>query len=184
MADTLALEKLFNDVEALFIAEGTNVPNLFGWRIPAQQVIGPRIAWVPGNFGGNAGEDAPARNPGRNPRSLGTFRELFHVVISSEDPTAPEDELAQWKSTRLVFDAWYRAVYLSAHGTYRVLAIEWVTDKMERRFGAALRVTCAIESMVPDEALAVAPVDTVAVITASELDVTDTAQTISADDVP
>lgn len=183
MADILALEKLFTDVSARFVAEDTGATNEFGWRVPAMQVIGARIAWVPGDPSGSAGETGAARNPGRNPRSLATFHELFHVIISAQDPSAPEDEALQYKRTRLLRDAWYRAVYLAARGTFSIKAERWVVDKMERRFGTALLVVCSIQSMVPDEALQGVPADTVAVIATSELDVTET-KTISAADVP
>lgn len=174
MADTLALEKLFGDVVALFAAEGTTCTNLFGWRAPAQQVIGPRIAWVPGDPSGSVGQDGPARNPGRNPRSLRTLHELFTVVISSSDPSDPENELSQYKATRLLRDAWHRAVFLSAPGTFQIRNEAWVMDRNERRFGAAMRIVCEIESMIPDEPLPIAPVDTVADLAIASLDQTDT----------
>lgn len=177
MADTLtlALEKLYNDVVARFVAEGTICDSPFGWRAPAQQQTTlARIAWVPGNPSGGAGKDAPARNPGRNPRSIGTFLELFTVYISASDPTAAENELAQYKATRLLRDAWHRAVYLAAHGTFTIESEDWITGKNERRFGAAMRLVCSIQSMIPDTALQSVPVDTSAVIGLAELNVTET----------
>ena len=183
MADTLALEKLYTDVVALFAADGTSCTHLFGWRAPAQQVIGPRIAWVPGDASGAVGQDGPARNPGRNPRPIGTLHELFQAVVSSSDPSDPENELLQYKATRLLRDAWHRAVYLSAHGTFQIRSEAWVIDKNERRFGTALRIVCEIESMIPDEPLPIAPVDTVAVLALDELDQTDTL-TVSPADAP
>jgi hypothetical protein len=183
MTDTLALEQLYNDVVARFTAEGTTCDNLFGWRVPAQQVLRPRIAWVPGDPSGSVGQDGPARNPGRNPRPIGTLRELFHVIISSSDLTAPENELLQYKATRLLRDAWHRAVYLAARGTFAIQSETWIVDKNERRFGTALRIVCSIESMIPDEPAATAPVDTTAVLTVDALDQTDTL-TVSPADAP
>lgn len=183
MTDTLALEKLYNDVVARFALDGTVCTNAFGWQVPAQQVIGNRIAWVPGDPSGNAGVDAPPRNPGRNPRSLGTLRELFHVIISGSDTSDLNNELLQYKATRLLRDAWHRAVYLSAYGTFQIRAETWLTEKKERRYGTALRVVCELESMVPDEVQTGAPVDTVAVVPVSVLDVTETL-TVSPADAP
>lgn len=182
-SDTLALEKLYADVIDRFAGEGTICDNLFGWRTPQQQVIGPRIVWVPGDAGGSAGEDGPARNPGRNPRPIGTLRELFHVIISASDSSAPENELLQYKATRLLRDAWHRAVYLSARGTFQLKSEGWVIDKNERRFGTALRVVVEIQSMIPDEPLVGVPVDTVALLEITALDATDTL-TVSPADVP
>lgn len=181
-ADTLALEKLYNDVVDRFAGEGTICDNLFGWRIPAQQVIGPRIAWVPGDPSGSAGEDGPARNPGRNPRPIGTLHELFYVVISASDASAPENEFLQYKATRLLRDAWHRAVYLAARGTFQIKSETWVVDKNERRFGSALRVVCTIQSMIPDEPLVGVPVDTVAQLAITSLDATDNLTVSPADE--
>lgn len=165
MATILALPKLFDDVNARFVAEGTGVPNLFGWRKSAQQLAtGKRIVWIPGDTRGSLGAMLPARNPGRNPRPIATLEELFTVEISSNDPTQLEDERAQYQATRELYDAWYRAVYLAARGTFRVLSDEWIVDKKERRFGAAIRVVCAVQAEIPDAPPATAPVDTGAVI--------------------
>lgn len=169
----LALPKLYDDVVARFALEGTNVPNVFGWREPAKQLVGPRIAWIPGDPAGAAGEIVSARNPGRNPRPLATLDELFTVEISSADPTKPEDERGQYQATRVLHDAWYRAVYLAARGTFAIQSVAWITTKKERRYGTALRVVCTIEAMVPDLPLTAAPVDVHADIEVSELDVTE-----------
>lgn len=174
MRDTLALEYLFLAVRARFIAEGTPAENLFGWRVSAQQVVGDRIAWKPGDQTGKAGRSAPARNPGRNPRPIGTLLELFTVEISASDPTAPEDELAQYVAARLLRDAWERAVYLAAHGTYAIESQDWIDSAKERRFGAAMRIVCTIQAVVPDAPLLGAPLDVGAVLTLAELDQTDT----------
>lgn len=183
MADTLALENLYNNVVARFTAEGTSCSNSFGWREPDKQMTASRIVWVPGDPSGNAGQDGPARNPGNNPRSLGTLNELFHVIISSNDPTDPTNELKQYKATRLLRDAWHRAVYLAARGTFAIQSEAWLIDKKVARFGTALRIVVAIQSMIPDEPLETAPVDTVADITVDDLDQTETL-TVSATDTP
>jgi hypothetical protein len=172
MTDTLALERLYDDVSARFIAEGTDAPNVFGWRSRSlQREDGKsRIAWIPGDPSGNAGSEAPARQPGRNPRPIATFAELFTVEIIGVDPNAGEDERAQWKATRLLRDAWYRAVYLAARGTFAIKSEVWLVDKTQRRFGTMLRIVATIDSMVPDEPLASAPLKTRAVLELDELD--------------
>lgn len=161
MADILALEKLFDDVSARFASESTNAVNVFGWKAPAHQLTSNRIAWVPGAPSGALGDDAPARNPGRNPRPIATLLEQFHVVISASDGTAPEDERAQYHATRVLRDAWQRACYLAAHGTFGIKSQQWLVDKTQRRFGAAIVAVCWIEAMVPD---AVVPVPDDAIV--------------------
>jgi hypothetical protein len=174
MTDTLALEQVFDAVVSRFAGEGTNADNYFGWRAPAQQKLRDRLVWIPGDPGGRAGKDAPPRNPGRNPRPIGTFQELCTIEISASDATDPENERLQWKATRLLRDAWHRAVYLAAHGTFQILDESWILTQKERRFGTALRVLLSIESMIPDAPLLSAPVNTVAVIEVDDLNVAET----------
>jgi hypothetical protein len=180
MTDTLALEKLYQDVQVQFAQDGTTAVQPFGWRVTAQQVVAPRITWQPGDPSGSLGRMDPPRNPGRNPRPLGTLRELFTCTISAQDPGDPENEAAQYKATRLLFDAWYRAVYLAAVGTFTVERTDWIIEKNERRFGTAIRVIGSIQAMIPDAELQGVPVDTRAVIAVSELNVTETQTPIAA----
>jgi hypothetical protein len=186
MADMFALDSLYADVKARFAAESPSAPVYmpFGWREPSKSYSGSRIAWVPGDPSGNLGRVGPAKHPGRNPRPLATLFELFHCVISANDLTAPENELAQYRAVRFLYDAWVRAVYLAARGTFTIDSASWDVDfQNERRFGASLIVTCSIQAMVPDAAFEGVPVGAEAVIQVSELDVTEQ-QTISAADVP
>lgn len=155
MADVLALELLFDSVVARFAAEVAPgvapVPNLFGWRDPAQKLTtGARILWIPGNPNGDLGSLLPATQPGRNPRSIATLAELFTVEILAHDAAALENERAQYHATRLLFDAWLRAVYLAMPGRVALVTNEWITDRKERRFGAAIRAVCTVSAMVPD----------------------------------
>lgn len=200
MATILALEKLYTDCVTRFGAEGTfgttpsgpaaaAAANPFGWRETARQGGATnRIVWVPGDDAqGNLGALDPPRYPGRiDPgRPLGTLDELFTCYISAADGAALQtNELAQYKATRLLYDAWYRAVYLAAHGTFHIRASSWVIStragpKAERRFGATIRVLGAIQAMIPDEVptLAVPPLE--ADITPIELDVTDPVEVIT-----
>lgn len=191
----LALEVLYDKVVARFAAEGpyynaAPVPQPFGWRFVAQQHVGPRIVWVPGDPRGAIGDMGPARNPGGLPRSLGTLFEQFHVIISSQDPEQPENERLQYRTTRLLHDYWYRAVYHAAHGTFEIDTYEWNVDKLERRFGTAMVIVCTLQAKIPDVAPGgptdggpFAPADTAAVIDDSLLDVTETI-TVKGTDTP
>ena len=188
MADTLALEYLYNTVVARFASEGSTVFGVavdqpFGWRPEKQMLAGPRIVWMPGDTSSSAGKLTAARNPGRIPaRPLATLLELFTCTISAEDPAAPENELSQYRGARFLFDAWLRAVYLAARGTYTIESIGWVDTQKERRFGAALRVVGTVQAMIPDAQLESAPVDTTAVITVHELNVSETQTDAAAPD--
>lgn len=158
MADTLALPYLYDSVVKRFLEEGTEVPNTFGWREPAKKIVtGSRIAWIPGDDGGDLGEVGPARNPGGNARSLGTLAELFTVEITAFDASCPTNERAQYAAARFLFDAWYRAVYLAARGTFQIVSSEWIRDKKEHRAGAGIRVVCSIQAVIPDEQHPYAP---------------------------
>lgn len=181
-----ALPVLFDAVVDRFDTDSTAVEMHFGWREPQKyKTARARIVWVPGDEGGNVGEVRPARNPGTGtnggtgPRSLATLAELFTVYISANDPKSPEDEREQYIATRALFDAWYRAVYLAAHGTFAVLSTAWNNSKNERRHGAELVCVCWVEAKVPDAPYAIAPVDTEVLITTSLDDVSEVTTTAS-----
>lgn len=176
MAVVLALPHLYDAVVARFAAEGTSVPNVFGWREPTKRSqTARRIVWVPGDDKtGELGELGAAKFPGRDPRPLATLDELFTVYLSAQDPTAPETERAQYQIARELFDAWWRAVHLAAHGTVVLRKSSWVIERKERRFGATIRALCSIQAMVPDAVADFAPLETGAEIATSELDVTET----------
>lgn len=152
MSDALAVEQLYSRVSARFADAGLSALNVFGWREPAQHHVTDRIAWVPGDASGNAGTMAPPRNPGGRPRSIGTLLELFSVLISATDLTALENEQAQYRAVRLLRDAWYAAVFNAAHGTFTIKSEQWLTDKLERRYGATLRIVCELQARIPDGA--------------------------------
>lgn len=175
MAHTLALTKLFDDVVARFAADaaaevppGTPVPNVFGWKTPGQRPgLKQRICWVPGDDG-EIGEVGAAKQPGRNPRSLGTLEELFTVYVESADLSSAsnaENERKQYESARNLFDAWYRAAWLAARQTLTIVSLEWVGEDFERQRGRAIRVVATIEGMLPDATFESAPVDVHANVT-------------------
>lgn len=175
---TLALEHLYDAVVARFAADAaasipatTPPPNLFGWREAAQKmIVGRRIVWIPGDPAGNLGALNPPRNPGRNPRPLATLEELCTIEITTEDSGALQSERLQYRAVRELYDAWMRAVYLAAHGTFRIVSSGWITDKKELRRGAALRIVIAVQAVVADAPLEAAPVDTQARIATSLVD--------------
>lgn len=157
MAIVLALPKLFDDVVAAFAADGMVTPQVFGWRDPGQRVIdGDRIIWTPGDDEDGAfGEIGAAKQPGRNPRPLGTVFELFTVRIVAADTDNPENERAQYQAVRELYDAWYRACWNAARTTFSVQDQRWLIEKKDRRYGAGLRVLCTVEAMIPDGPAAV-----------------------------
>lgn len=177
MADTLALLNLYDGVVARFLTDGTAVPQLFGWRSPAQggATLGDtRIVWYPGDPRGQLGKVGAPRSPGGNPRSLATIAELFTVEITGCDPSSPFNERLQYQATRFLLDAWLRAVALGEYGRFLIQGTEWLIEKNEVRFGATIRVVATIEAMVPDTAYETAPVDTTVVLATTTLDNTET----------
>lgn len=152
MTTTLALENLYTKVISDFTAWNINAVHAFGWRELAKHVTGiPRIVWVPGDPGANAGTSVAPRFPGQIPRAISNLRELFTVYITSFDRTDQENELQSYRMARLLRDAWVRSVYLAAHGTFAIRAESWVTDKLVRRYGATIRLVCEVEAVVLDE---------------------------------
>ena len=147
---TLAVENLFNQVTASFAADGINAVNVFGWREPTKHPFGPRVAWVPGDPSNSAGLSTAPRGPGGVPRALGMMRELFTVYFTAQDPSDPENELVQYHIVRMLHDAWYRAVYHAAFGTFWIRSEAWETKRSERRHGATLRVVCEVLAPILD----------------------------------
>jgi hypothetical protein len=174
MTTVLALPLLFEAVVARFALDGTVCAQHFGWHEPPK--LGPtnaRITWSPGDVGGAIGAVEPPKQPGRNPRPLGTVAELCTVDIYAFDPTAPTVELAQYTAARLLFDAWYRAVYLAARGTFELLSSQWIRPLSGRAHGACIRAIVRVDAMIPDTCYPLAPSDSQAALGVSLLDVTE-----------
>lgn len=144
---TLGVENLFNQVTSSFASDGIHATNVFGWREPTKHPYGPRVAWVPGDPSSNAGLTGAPRGPGGNPRALHGMRELCTVYFTAQDPSDPENEQVQYHIVRMLHDAWLRAVYRAAHGTYWIRSETWETKRSERRHGATLRLV--FELLVP-----------------------------------
>lgn len=168
-----AIGFLFDAVQARFDLDCTEVEMVFGWRRPAQyKKTDNRIVWTPGDEGGSLGQITPAISRAGEEslrRSLGTLNELVTVRIESLDPQFPEDERAQYRAARCLYDAWYRAVYLAVHGNFEILSSDWDNSKLERRHGLALIVIVSVGALLPDAPFTLAPVDTEGDIT-TELD--------------
>ena len=146
----LALEHLFLAVTASFAADHIQASNLFGWCIPTQHPYGPRIAWVPGDPSDNVGLITSPKYPSTVPRQLGTLIELFTVYFTAQDPSDPENEMKQYHIVRELHDAWFRAAYFAAHGTFTVRSENWITKHTERRHGATLRLVCELQAPILD----------------------------------
>jgi hypothetical protein len=182
MAVVLALDFLFDAVVARFAADAAAqdppvapIPIVWGRQKSAQQYpTGPRMVWYMGDPAGALGTLGPARsNAAAGARSLATLNQLFTVELRSAD-TPATDERAQERVVELLFHAWWRAVHTAAPGLVKIQSAEIDTTKKERPHGALLRVVCAVEAMVPDEAYTTAPVDTGAEIEVEELDHSET----------
>ncbi|HYG68650.1 MAG TPA: hypothetical protein VD838_13360 [Anaeromyxobacteraceae bacterium] len=153
MAIVFALPHLFDRVAARFAAEGLDVPMAFGWRAASEQIQGTtRIVWTPGDAGGGLGAIGAARFPGQDPRRpLAQLLEACTVDMFAADPLLGADERAQYQAARTLFDAWFRAVYLEAHGTFKITSATWAGGDRGRRMGASIRVVFTVQAPIFDE---------------------------------
>lgn len=156
--DPLALEQLYDAVVARFAADGTVADQPFGRRAHMRQLGDmPRITWAYGDPQGNLGKVGAPRRPGGEPqRSLAMLPELFTCRITGKagPPYQGDDagrERAQYVATRLLFDAWYRAVYLHAYGMFELVSCKWIFARNESQADAALEIVGAIQASIPDE---------------------------------
>lgn len=145
------IEVLYDAVIARFALEGPVVSQCFGWREPSRAKISEsRIVWIPGDPRGVVGALGPAAKIDSPYRTLATLAELFTVELGAVDPSAPENERAQYHATRVLFDAWFRAAHHALPGRIQIQAMEWETRRTERRYGALLRVVVAVDAVIPD----------------------------------
>lgn len=178
MPTVLALPLLYEAVVDRFDDEGTMCVQSFGWLEPPKLgQANARITWTPGDVGGALGDVVEPRQPGRNPRPIGTLHELCTVEIYAYDPASPTSELAQYTACRLLFDAWYRAVYLAARGTFEVQSSEWIRPKSGRSHGACIRVVMRVDAMLPDAEYELAPTPMAADLDVALLDHEETITT-------
>jgi hypothetical protein len=153
MAIVFALPRLFDAVTARFAAEGLPVPMSFGWRTSSEQIqTTRRITWTPGDTNGGLGAVGAARFPGQDPRRpLAQLLEACTVEIFAADEVLGAEERAQYQAARVLFDAWLRAVYLEAHGTFKIVSATWAGGDRGRRMGATIRVVFTIQAPIFDE---------------------------------
>ena len=137
-----APEVVFDGVVAQFLADGTDVPNAFGWKYVARQKnVFCRIVWVPGDDeGASIGSIAPPSRPGNNPRSLANLEETFTVYLDAYDPRDAENERTQWRAARGLFNAWWRAVHNTYPGQVSIASARYVDNHRERRRGVLKRL--------------------------------------------
>jgi hypothetical protein len=161
----LAVELLYDGIIAQltddFSPEPCPIVFGFGFREPAMQSEGVgganRIVFVPGDRGARFARDLPPRNPGRDPRSLGTKDEFVTVHIWAADATDLTNERLQYRACRLLYDAFFRAVYLVSHsdgdvgvGPVSFVDESWDADHIERGYGYVIIAVLSVAAMVPD----------------------------------
>jgi len=169
VAVIFALEHLFDSVVQRFADEKTLIDNSFGWKEPSRQGSNNnRIIWIPGDGSNSLGDLGAPRYPGGLPaRPIAMLLESFTCLIVGADPQAQDDDRAQYHQARLNYDAWLRAVYLAAVGTFAIKSQAWDMTRKEGRFGAAIKVVGTIQAVIPDEPFAFAETDTAGLATAS-----------------
>lgn len=181
MAEVLAIPLLYDAVEARFTADATPCALAFGRKARTEQVTGPRIVMAYGDPAGVAGEIGPAKQVGRNPRPLGTFAEIFHVIVSGAgSATDPTNERAAYTATRLLFDAWYRAAFLYAGPQLVFVGAQWLIDRVTARFATSFIATFSLEAMIPDAALGLVDFTARGLLTSTMLDHDETVETAPA----
>lgn len=178
MAEVLAIPLLYDAVEARFAADATPCALAFGRKARTEQVTGPRIVLAYGDPAGVAGEIGPAKQVGRNPRSLGTFAEIFHIIVSGAgSATDPTNERAAYTATRLLFDAWYRAAFLYAGPRIVFVGAQWLIDRVTARFATSFIATFSLEAMIPDAALGLVDFTARGLLTSHMLDHAEVVET-------
>lgn len=163
----LVWELLFDGVAAQFAEDAIVCENTFGWREPTTYPKAPgvrKISWVPGDPTGDAGKLASPVQVDGLAKSLATLEEVFTVYVYAADVANLVNERAQYRAARLLYDQWFRAVYLAAYsvgtgGRFAVLKHTWETAKKERPHGACIRALCTAQAQIPDMPYVFAPTD-------------------------
>lgn len=169
-----AVDSLYLAVVARFEEKRIDIPNVFGWREPQKhKTQASRIVWTPGDENGRLGELLPPRDVGGNPRQIAQLDELFTIRISAFDVDDPENELAQYREARRVYDLLFSAIHASAFGTFTYLDSSWDLSKNERRHGEMVIITASVQAPIFDDVAATAPVDTEGDVETSVEDLTE-----------
>lgn len=124
----MGLLSLVSEVRDILTAEGVNATVRLGLREPARKDnqstgTGNRVCFVP--VGGPYGS---AKQPGRNPRPLFTWRASCRVHIWGYDGTDPTDEEKQYEATWALHDWVIRALYRAKHGTVQMQNSSWTSS--------------------------------------------------------
>ena len=136
----MSLPQLFDAVKARLEAAGVTAEVVFGERQPPQQLNqgtgrANRVVFAPGDDAGNLGTyDAPVK-PGRAARSLWDWMLLARVYVWAYDPSAPEDEIVQWKAVVELHDLVIEAIHAFCSAFYAPTSPKNVAKPNERRFG-------------------------------------------------
>jgi hypothetical protein len=150
------LTNLFDTVKADLDAQNFGCEVRFGRREVRKQInqglgMANRVIFEPGDPSGNAGEYAPAREPGRAPtRPLFTFNESVTIWVWAFDGRSKDDERKQYEAVRQLHDIVIAAIYRASRGTFSISAPAWIVEKNERVLGCEMAFSIMIASMVPE----------------------------------
>lgn len=158
----------------------------FGWRVVAERSSAFRLVFEPGDDG-QLGDMLGVWNAGGNPRSLADLGELFTVHVEARDATAPTNERLQYVAARRLFDALWRALYLSAGTMVSLVGAKWVgvggTLGAQSQAGATIRAVFSLRVPIPDAPLAIAPANASADVATTTADQTDE-ESVTRNDTP
>ena len=96
-------------------APATVPPGNAGAAPMPSSALGAGVTWNIGNVGALGAPKYTGQVPNRQ---LATLEELCTVEITAVDLSDHTDERKQYQAARELFDAWYRAVYLAAVGSF------------------------------------------------------------------
>jgi hypothetical protein len=153
----LALEHLYHKLQGGLALRLIPAPSVaFGWKEATKQVNqgpggGYRVVLQPGDPNGKVGDVEGARLPGRLPDTpLASMIEQATLFIWGYDASDPS-ELAQWRAVRRLHDVVLAILIRTFRGRWRQIAKTFINSDLERRLGAEMQMTIAVEAMIPDD---------------------------------